>query len=277
MVKLRFFVKNTHNFFAFLGVGLIHPHERRLAKRCGRYTYFVLAVLSIMQLLQWQMYPVPLFQGISVWMVDAIIWMLFFVAYILLFVVVKNTKRFVIENWLFVVVIVFGVAVVTGDAWVESYSSVIRPALAFVLILPVLRVVAYFFIDGRLVTTLLATGLIVVEFGVFVAGIDPGVRSASDGIWWALATVTTVGYGDVVPVSIVGRAVGALLVISGLGVFVVITANILRLMLRKEAEAAAKKVLSEDDIIKEIETVYENQKSILDSINTIRDRKRKKY
>lgn len=46
------------------------------------------------------------------------------------------------------------------------------------------------------------------------------------GMWWALQTVTTVGYGDVVPQSDVGRAIGSLLMLGGMALLSVVTATI---------------------------------------------------
>jgi len=43
--------------------------------------------------------------------------------------------------------------------------------------------------------------------------------SVPAALWWAMATLTTVGYGDVVPITPLGRLVAALVMISGLGVF----------------------------------------------------------
>jgi voltage-gated potassium channel len=43
-------------------------------------------------------------------------------------------------------------------------------------------------------------------------------RSWGDGIWWALTTMTTVGYGDHVPETTPGRVVAALIMIVGVGV-----------------------------------------------------------
>ncbi len=40
--------------------------------------------------------------------------------------------------------------------------------------------------------------------------------SIPEAMWWAITTLTTVGYGDVVPVTIVGRMIGALTMVSGL-------------------------------------------------------------
>jgi voltage-gated potassium channel Kch len=46
------------------------------------------------------------------------------------------------------------------------------------------------------------------------------------GMWWALQTVTTVGYGDVVPQDTAGRAIASLLMLGGLSLLSVITATI---------------------------------------------------
>jgi voltage-gated potassium channel len=43
-------------------------------------------------------------------------------------------------------------------------------------------------------------------------------HSWGDGIWWAVTTLTTVGYGDHVPETTVGRVVAALIMIMGVGV-----------------------------------------------------------
>jgi len=43
--------------------------------------------------------------------------------------------------------------------------------------------------------------------------------SVPDALWWAVVTLTTTGYGDVVPITPLGRLVAALVMISGLGVF----------------------------------------------------------
>jgi voltage-gated potassium channel len=47
-----------------------------------------------------------------------------------------------------------------------------------------------------------------------------------DGLWWAVQTVTTVGYGDLVPTSITGRLLAALVMIGGIGFLTVVTAAI---------------------------------------------------
>ena len=50
--------------------------------------------------------------------------------------------------------------------------------------------------------------------------------SFGDALWWSLQTVTTVGYGDVVPSRGTGRVIGAFVMISGIAFLTVITAAV---------------------------------------------------
>lgn len=57
-------------------------------------------------------------------------------------------------------------------------------------------------------------------------GAGGSIDSFGDALWWAMTTVTTVGYGDTFPVTPAGRGVAVLLMVSGIALFGVITANL---------------------------------------------------
>jgi len=46
------------------------------------------------------------------------------------------------------------------------------------------------------------------------------------GLWWAVQTVTTVGYGDVTPKNDIGRSIAAIVMLTGIGFLTVVTAAI---------------------------------------------------
>jgi len=72
-----------------------------------------------------------------------------------------------------------------------------------------------------------ATAVITVACGIVIRLIDPAdFDNVWLGLWWAVQTVTTVGYGDIVPHHTSGRLVGALLMLSGIGFLTVVTAVI---------------------------------------------------
>ena len=48
-------------------------------------------------------------------------------------------------------------------------------------------------------------------------------KNAFSGLWWAVATLTTVGYGDIYPVTALGRVLGAVIAFSGIAALAVPT------------------------------------------------------
>jgi voltage-gated potassium channel len=67
---------------------------------------------------------------------------------------------------------------------------------------------------------------------------DANIKTAGDALWWALSTITTVGYGDRFPVTAEGRIVGSFLMLAGVGFFGTLTASIASFFLgaNKESE-----------------------------------------
>jgi voltage-gated potassium channel len=57
-------------------------------------------------------------------------------------------------------------------------------------------------------------------------GVGKPIESFFDALWWSAATITTVGYGDIAPVTAVGRIVGILCMLIGITLFGVVTAKL---------------------------------------------------
>ena len=82
-------------------------------------------------------------------------------------------------------------------------------------------------VRGAVGTIVFATGAVVVISGVLISVFDH--REFDNvwlGMWWAIQTVTTVGYGDVTPVDVVGRIIAAFVMLQGIAFLAIVTAAI---------------------------------------------------
>ena len=64
--------------------------------------------------------------------------------------------------------------------------------------------------------------------------INPKINHIIDAFWWSFATTTTVGYGDITPITIPGKLIGICLMIIGVAIFGVYTALFARAILDDE-------------------------------------------
>jgi voltage-gated potassium channel len=65
------------------------------------------------------------------------------------------------------------------------------------------------------------------------------IHSFFDALWWSLSTITTVGYGDIYPVTAAGRMIAGVTMFVGISTFAVVTAKVAQFLVRSENEDAA--------------------------------------
>jgi voltage-gated potassium channel len=65
---------------------------------------------------------------------------------------------------------------------------------------------------------------------------DANIKTASDALWWAATTITTVGYGDRYPVTGEGRLIATVLMVSGVGLFGTLSGFVASWFLKPEQE-----------------------------------------
>lgn len=88
------------------------------------------------------------------------------------------------------------------------------------------------------VTSALLAALIVVWVGSLMvlnaerSAANAEIKSAADAVWWGFETVTTVGYGDFVPVTWIGRGLAILVMLVGISVVGVVTATLSAALVR---------------------------------------------
>jgi len=71
---------------------------------------------------------------------------------------------------------------------------------------------------------------------------ESNIKTADDAVWWAFATITTVGYGDRFPVSGEGRLIAAIMMTAGVGLFGAFSAALAAWFLAPEEEATDQEI-----------------------------------
>jgi voltage-gated potassium channel len=97
---------------------------------------------------------------------------------------------------------------------------------------------------GRVVTYVVGSATMLVFVGALAvldaeqSAPDAKIITFGDALWWAMTTITTVGYGDMYPVTPIGRMVAAALMMSGIAVLGVVTASIASWLVQRVEDTA---------------------------------------
>lgn len=96
------------------------------------------------------------------------------------------------------------------------------------------------FRTGRLRTALATLIILTLTIGLVITPIEKKFgmlttfTTTGDGVWWAVTTITSVGYGDYYPVTLPGRILGMILEIAGVMIFGIVIALVTVELFRKE-------------------------------------------
>lgn len=86
--------------------------------------------------------------------------------------------------------------------------------------------------------------------------VDPGIDTFRDSLWWAIVTVTTVGYGDVVPDSTAGRVVGGILMLAGVSAIPITTSLVVSIFVtRMQAQFHEKDAEKQAELVARLERI----------------------
>jgi voltage-gated potassium channel len=97
-------------------------------------------------------------------------------------------------------------------------------------------------------------------------GANPSVQNFFDSFWWGVTTITTVGFGDVVPTTVGGRVIGIILMYSGTILFISFTGFLVHYWI---GETVEKEIAPLEE---EVEEEEEIQIRILNILNDIKHR-----
>jgi voltage-gated potassium channel len=246
-------------FHDWIGLSGVDSDEAPLALTWARRLELPLLIVALWILVSWYWesrgHSFP-FLNLLNWTV----WVFFLFETTLLTYLVKDKGNYLKNNWLNVLIILAGPPLLLLGT---PYAGVLRSLrlLLFVdLMLQLSASVRYILTRNHLGATLFVSLLFVIIAGYLIAGIDPNIKTPGDGIWWAWVTATTVGYGDEYPISSEGRIVGGFLMILGVGLLSIITANVSAFFISNaNAEKDQRQLKSIEDKLHRIERLLEEK------------------
>jgi len=83
---------------------------------------------------------------------------------------------------------------------------------------------------------------------------NSNIETASDALWWSFVTITTVGYGDYYPTTMLGRIIAAVLMTAGVGLFGTFTAFVASFFFQQDEKEEQSR---EEDILAELKAIRE--------------------
>jgi voltage-gated potassium channel len=227
---------NLTKFSRIIGLAGVDASENNRAQYIAKLLEWPMMGIALWILIEWYLgakgLSSPALSIFTNWLV--FLGFLFEVA--LLTSLVNDKILYLRTNWMNLLIIFLGIPIILEGGEMAATLRSMRVLIAVQVFVNASSTFRELLARNHLGTTLGVSLIIMTIAGMLVAGIDPGIESVWEGLWWAWVTITTVGYGDVVPVTGEGRLIGAILILIGVGLFAMLTASISVLFISRSDE-----------------------------------------
>jgi voltage-gated potassium channel len=247
-------IKKAHTLLKQFGLAGVSPDEHPTALRLNSLFKLLVALAIITMPILWYLDSKQI-QLVENWVIFGswLIWLVLVAEISLILIFVRNRLHYIETNWLNIPILILTFPLILS---VIPYAIVLR-VLQFILVARYLselhRMLKRIFKVSQIGAIGIAFFIIVILGGIIMHSLDPNVKTVEDGLWWAVVTMATVGYGDVVPTSTEGRIFGAVIIILGAVFFSLLTAQLSAYMVGEE------ELMRERDILN---LVKQNQKKL---------------
>lgn len=236
-------------------LGLSVGRRREVSRRIDRVTRLPMLVLSVVFLVALalpELVDVSPEADLALETVGWLIWAVFAFELALMTYLAENRRAYLIEHWPDVLTVILPflrpirllrVVILSVKVWSEALVLIRERTLSVVACTSLLCIWAA------------ATLVYMAERG----GEGP-IQTYPDALWWAVATITTVGYGDVYPKTPQGRGVAFLLMLVGISAFGLLTARISAFFVETDERGERDGRL--DEILARLERIEQSQRGV---------------
>lgn len=254
-----------NNLAGFFGLSGVDRGENYRAIKAGRLFEWPMILIAFWIILEWyidahKMTPLLTFYS------DWLIWAFFVIEIVVLSSLVNDKTAFLKSNWGALLIIIWGMPWLWDVFPIAGGLRILRLLVLFSLLFSMSSSARKILGHNNLGTTLMISFLVVVFAGTIMATVDPGIETPLDGIWWAWVTVTTVGYGDIVPITPIGRVFAGFLILLGVALFSMLTASFSAFFLSESEDKLSAKEVEHSQKLGQLEEKVMSLESKIDQL-----------
>ena len=227
---------NLNKFSRIIGLAGVDASENNRAQYTAKLLEWPMMGIALWILIEWYLGAKGLSSHALSIFTNWLVFLGFSFEVALLTSLVNDKILYLRTNWMNLLIIILGIPIILEGGEMAATLRSMRVLIAVQVFVNASSTFRELLARNHLGTTLGVSLIIMTIAGMLVAGIDPGIESVWEGLWWAWVTITTVGYGDVVPVTGEGRLIGAILILIGVGLFAMLTASISVLFISRSDE-----------------------------------------
>jgi voltage-gated potassium channel len=162
------------------------------------------------------------------YLADWTIWAIFAVEFTIMLATAPSRAGYIRANGLSLVIVVVSLPLLPAIFGLARVARMFRLLRLLVLAAFAMRGLRRVFGRRGLIQVVAMIAILVVVGGTLMSFLEPGTAKGGigGGVWWAIVTMTTVGYGDIAPTTVAGRVLAVLLMLGGIGLTASLAASI---------------------------------------------------
>lgn len=256
----------------------------------------ILAVLILIELLSLSLMTIGFIVGLkaeTIYIFGSLdVFIAFFIFLDLIIFRIRNREaettlfRFIKVNWVYIISI-FPLTFISFNL-LQLFGY--KPIIGLIGIVRIYALIKVFLISARNVRKYPSKTkldyatfalFLVIIFGSYLffaieTGINPEVPNYESAIWYTLVSMSTTGYGDVVPITLAGRIIGVTLILTGMAYMSLVTATLaysfIDIFRTESRKAAAKLRATAEDLDRKAAKNEEKLDEIMEKMNGISQR-----
>ncbi|MFD1928803.1 potassium channel family protein [Sporosarcina siberiensis] len=192
---------------------------------------------------------------------DRIIWIIFVIDYTVRLLRSPNKWTYVKKHPLELVAIIPFDSIFRAARFVRIFRIIRLLGIGSRFLKPVYSILKTNGLDKLLLVAVVL--LFIIPIPIIL--VEPAINTFPDALWWAVVTTTTVGYGDISPITPLGRVLAVVLMLVGIGIIGTFTSAITSYFGNKSEPSHDKQVLG---VIQSIEEIKNLTKEDMDLIRS---------